>query len=298
MKLTRLLPFAAAATLLLPAGVAAAQETTTTCGEALSVLVDARAAFNALSDTIQNPALPGLGEAVVKAQADLDAAVAAQAPRQVAGDLGATQAEIDRLEAAIVSAPDREADIRPRIVAIQAVLDARDALTVAQEAQAAADDEVPNPALTSGPTFDAAVAAQNIADVACQGQPGDPGPVGPEGPQGEPGVDGVDGSDGADGQDGQNGEDGEDGEDATVTPIADRDCADFETQTDAQAVLDADDTDPNKLDADGDGVACELDEGEDTANPTTGAIPLDLDPTDFTQTGSGDIPVSIDTGRA
>jgi len=39
---------------------------------------------------------------------------------------------------------------------------------------------------------------------------------------------------------------------------ADLDCEDFETQEEAQAVLDADDADPNNLDPNGDGVACAL----------------------------------------
>jgi micrococcal nuclease len=34
-------------------------------------------------------------------------------------------------------------------------------------------------------------------------------------------------------------------------------CSDFKTQADAQAVLRADPSDPNKLDSDGDGIACE-----------------------------------------
>lgn len=38
---------------------------------------------------------------------------------------------------------------------------------------------------------------------------------------------------------------------------ADLDCSDFRTQGEAQAVLDADRTDPNRLDQDGDGTACE-----------------------------------------
>jgi micrococcal nuclease len=37
----------------------------------------------------------------------------------------------------------------------------------------------------------------------------------------------------------------------------DYDCSDFETQTQAQAVLDRDLSDPHRLDANGDGVACE-----------------------------------------
>jgi hypothetical protein len=38
---------------------------------------------------------------------------------------------------------------------------------------------------------------------------------------------------------------------------ADRDCADFATQAEAQAVLMADPSDPERLDADDDGIACE-----------------------------------------
>ncbi len=37
----------------------------------------------------------------------------------------------------------------------------------------------------------------------------------------------------------------------------DRDCEDFATQQEAQAAFDADPSDPERLDADGDGVACE-----------------------------------------
>ena len=46
-----------------------------------------------------------------------------------------------------------------------------------------------------------------------------------------------------------------------LTPLAyaqtnDLDCSDFKDQVDAQRVLDRDSTDPNRLDGDGDGVAC------------------------------------------
>ncbi len=37
----------------------------------------------------------------------------------------------------------------------------------------------------------------------------------------------------------------------------DLDCADFATQEEAQAVLDANPSDPNALDGEGDGIACE-----------------------------------------
>ncbi|UUW90593.1 excalibur calcium-binding domain-containing protein [Pimelobacter simplex] len=39
--------------------------------------------------------------------------------------------------------------------------------------------------------------------------------------------------------------------------FADRDCTDFTSQADAQRLLDADPTDPHRLDLDGDGEACE-----------------------------------------
>ncbi len=47
-------------------------------------------------------------------------------------------------------------------------------------------------------------------------------------------------------------------EDGSMMPeLADLDCIDFATQPEAQAVYDEDPTDPNGLDADSDGVACE-----------------------------------------
>ncbi|WP_231873127.1 MULTISPECIES: excalibur calcium-binding domain-containing protein [Kitasatospora] len=43
-----------------------------------------------------------------------------------------------------------------------------------------------------------------------------------------------------------------------LAPAADvKNCSDFKTQPEAQAVLDADRSDPNNLDADHDGIACE-----------------------------------------
>jgi hypothetical protein len=47
---------------------------------------------------------------------------------------------------------------------------------------------------------------------------------------------------------------------------ADLDCIDFATQAEAQATYDADPSDPNGLDADGDSIACET--NTDTANTT------------------------------
>ncbi|GAA4714002.1 hypothetical protein GCM10023215_66340 [Pseudonocardia yuanmonensis] len=46
-------------------------------------------------------------------------------------------------------------------------------------------------------------------------------------------------------------------EEAVVVVTGDRDCADFATQAEAQAVLLADLSDPERLDADSDGIACE-----------------------------------------
>jgi hypothetical protein len=51
-------------------------------------------------------------------------------------------------------------------------------------------------------------------------------------------------------------EDGGEGP-ATEPPVDDRDCPDFPTQAQAQAALTADPTDPDDLDTDGDGIACE-----------------------------------------
>jgi hypothetical protein len=57
-----------------------------------------------------------------------------------------------------------------------------------------------------------------------------------------------------------------------LAPIApaqqDLDCADFQFQEDAQAVLDQDPSDPNNLDADHDGVACEELPHRPTAAPS------------------------------
>jgi hypothetical protein len=49
----------------------------------------------------------------------------------------------------------------------------------------------------------------------------------------------------------------------------DRDCPDFASQAEAQAALDAEDGDPERLDSDNDGIACESEFGE----PTTSAAP-------------------------
>ena len=50
---------------------------------------------------------------------------------------------------------------------------------------------------------------------------------------------------------------------------ADLNCDDFEFQEEAQAVYDADPTDPNRLDADNDGIACEELPSRGTGQSTT-----------------------------
>ncbi|GAB3586117.1 excalibur calcium-binding domain-containing protein [Amycolatopsis endophytica] len=69
---------------------------------------------------------------------------------------------------------------------------------------------------------------------------------------------------------------------ATTTP-SDLDCADFATQAQAQAVLDADRSDPHRLDADKDGIACESRFGEKS---TGGQVKVK--PAGGVDTGGGD----------
>ncbi len=76
---------------------------------------------------------------------------------------------------------------------------------------------------------------------------------------------------------------------------SDLDCADFASQAEAQATFDADPSDPNGLDADGDGIACEEDgtgvtptqpdiqyspdettDMQYTTTPTTAATPITM----------------------
>jgi hypothetical protein len=56
---------------------------------------------------------------------------------------------------------------------------------------------------------------------------------------------------------------------------ADQDCSDFATQAQAQAVYNADPSDPNHLDADHDGVACETLSGgtESVVTTPVGGVP-------------------------
>ncbi len=69
--------------------------------------------------------------------------------------------------------------------------------------------------------------------------------------------------------------------DVQYTPTqGDMDCADFASQAEAQAALDADPSDPNGLDADDDGIACETpaddgatDDGTVTGGGTATGLP-------------------------
>jgi hypothetical protein len=58
---------------------------------------------------------------------------------------------------------------------------------------------------------------------------------------------------------------------AAAQESADLDCDDFATQQEAQATYDADPTDPNGLDADGDGEACEENSGGGAGTNDDGA---------------------------
>jgi hypothetical protein len=67
---------------------------------------------------------------------------------------------------------------------------------------------------------------------------------------------------------------------AFASGSADLDCSDFQSQAAAQAELDADPSDPNRLDQDDDGVACEslpagggsAEAGDDAAPMPTGSV--------------------------
>ena len=65
----------------------------------------------------------------------------------------------------------------------------------------------------------------------------------------------------------------------------DVDCNDFASQADAQAVLDADPSDPNVLDVDGDGLACETGVNDDPAPVDNGLNPGALVPSVVTPVG-------------
>jgi hypothetical protein len=65
------------------------------------------------------------------------------------------------------------------------------------------------------------------------------------------------------------------------TDFDDKDCADFDSQEDAQKVLDEDEDDPHHLDADNDGVACEsLLEDDDASNDDDDEEKSDSDKSD------------------
>jgi hypothetical protein len=67
-------------------------------------------------------------------------------------------------------------------------------------------------------------------------------------------------------------------------PTGDLDCGHFPTQEEAQAVLDADPSDPNYLDAEGDGIACESLPSSPSSTPSPESVPAptgDLNCDDF-----------------
>jgi hypothetical protein len=67
--------------------------------------------------------------------------------------------------------------------------------------------------------------------------------------------------------------------DDSSPPSEDLDCADFASQAEAQAVLGEDASDPNGLDADGDGVACEsLSSGDEVSPPPKSPPPTSTPP--------------------
>ena len=75
------------------------------------------------------------------------------------------------------------------------------------------------------------------------------------------------------------------------------DCDDFETQAEAQAELEADPSDPNNLDFDGDGVACEeLSGGEETVPPANDGSEIPVP--DQVATGAGGTAQTGMSGRA
>lgn len=82
----------------------------------------------------------------------------------------------------------------------------------------------------------------------------------------------------------------------SAAPGDDQDCADFATQQDAQTHLALDPTDPDRLDADHDGVACEEHFGEPT---TTSTIELPDSPSSSSDDTSVTVPNTVhgvDTG--
>ncbi|GAA4900588.1 excalibur calcium-binding domain-containing protein [Actinomycetospora succinea] len=80
------------------------------------------------------------------------------------------------------------------------------------------------------------------------------------------------------------------GSSTRTAPSQDRDCADFSSQAEAQAVLDDDPSDPERLDADDDGVACEsfgyADDSDDDASDDDAAAVRPAAVTETAHTGN------------
>lgn len=108
--------------------------------------------------------------------------------------------------------------------------------------------------------------------IACEGLPGAPDPDEPlrDAEQGEQHDDG-----GTAAEEEAVTTDGASADADAVAEVADRDCADFAAQAQAQAVLDADRSDPERLDADDDGITCEDEfgtEGDQVAVHPVGGV--------------------------
>ena len=257
-------------------GVAFAQDNPTPeCGAALSSLVDARSdlsatqkAYDALPDTVPNPDLAKLQDAVTKAQADFDSAkapVVEYNPNVYPNDTvpALTAINVDLLNK-ILADPDLGGDARGEV---ENALAKAQALGAAKQSLADAPKDVPNPALKDSEQLDnlnaakdEAKKAQDVADKACEGQKGDPGPVVVVPPAQNPPA-------------------------ANPPVVGDKDCKDFATQADAQKALT--EGDPFNLDSDKDGQACEE---FFTPNPPTANQPqVQQVPVGGVETGDGSL---------
>ena len=78
----------------------------------------------------------------------------------------------------------------------------------------------------------------------------------------------------------------------------DRDCPDFASQTDAQAALESRPGDPERLDADNDGVACESHFGEPVGTTRRSGGDQQVDTLPRGGVGTGDASTAVDPGTA
>jgi excalibur calcium-binding domain-containing protein len=73
----------------------------------------------------------------------------------------------------------------------------------------------------------------------------------------------------------------------TANAATDRDCPDFESQAAAQAAFDAVPGDPERLDADNDGIACEDQQYAPASSPSTGGSQVSTRPAGAVAAGDG-----------